>query len=248
MPFVAMRLQFPPLEDLYQDDFFWGTTLKELKDHPEGLPFGFGIGCPALQINNGFLPGASGLALEVTIKLRNEEEMAMIEQWYHDTPKEFFPEIYQQASRGNSIIKIPGEGIFRQRRRGELLNVDDRLWHCMALGNRYPGEPNIPKTWQGWKELEERITPSTMRDEIRLTRILFQYCETEDKEVLNELKEWFAGMNEVQRTCMAKSIRDRFTFSTWPLFGDLYKAIHEHDVTAKTDQEIESLKQLELLE
>ena len=50
-----------------------------------------------------------------------------------------------------------------------------------------------------------------MRDKIRLTRISIQYCDTKDDDVLNELKEWFGGMDEVQRTVMAKSIRDLAT-------------------------------------
>jgi len=70
-------------------------------------------------------------------------------------------------------------------------------------GNRKPGDPVCPETWQGWKELEESLSPSTMRDEIRMVRILIQYCDTEDEAVLQELKDWFADMNELQRTVMA---------------------------------------------
>jgi len=76
-------------------------------------------------------------------------------------------------------------------------------------GNRKPGDPVCPTTWQGWKELEESLMPSTMRDEIRLTRMLIQYCDTEDQAVLKELKEWFGNMNEIQRASMTWSIRKR---------------------------------------
>ena len=53
------------------------------------------------------------------------------------------------------------------------------------------------------------LTSSTMKDEIRLTRIIIQYCDTKDQKVLGELKEWFADMNEIQRMCMANSILGR---------------------------------------
>ncbi len=122
----------------------------------------------------------------------------------------------------------------------------------LRQGNRYPGPPNTPETWQGWKELEESITPSTMRDEIRLTRILIQYCDTKDEKVLDELKEWFVGMNEIQRTCMAKSICDRARgcYGTELLapFRELYKAIREYDIAAKSESETEFLQKLGLIE
>ena len=92
-----------------------------------------------------------------------------------------------------------------------------------------------------------------MRDEIRLIRICIQYCDTRDEEVLGELKQWFSGMNEVQRTCMAKSVLDRArrTYGNDTLlipFRDLYKTIREYDVSAKSESETEFLKRLGLLE
>ncbi|MDD3469348.1 MAG: hypothetical protein PHE53_05130 [Thermoguttaceae bacterium] len=70
----------------------------------------------------------------------------------------------------------------------------------------YPGNPNCPETWQGWKELEESLTPSTMRDEIRMTRIVIQYCDTEDSKVLDELTEWLQNMSEIQRVVMVQNV------------------------------------------
>ena len=94
----------------------------------------------------------------------------------------------------------------------------------MRANNRYPGYPNAPETWQGWKELEDSLSPSTMRDEIRMARILIQYFDTEDDAVLEELKEWFANMNEVQRSILIK-----FTYNK----GKAYEAIKEYDTSAK---------------
>ena len=239
--FLAVPLQFPPLEDLY-GDAFWKETLLELKDHPEGLSFEFGIefARPYTRQESNRRTRAR-LTKDVTIKLRNEKEMTMIDQWYRNTPKEFFPEIIE----GKYILKIPAlhysDGLTAKLKDG-----------FQILSNRYPGAPNRPATWQGWKELEESITPSTMRDEIRLMRILIQYRDTKDAKVLEELKEWFAGMNEIQRTCMAQSIRDRTSGSAgteWLApYRDLYKTVREYDLAAKSERESERLKTLKLLE
>ncbi|MDR1483622.1 MAG: hypothetical protein LBT09_02240, partial [Planctomycetaceae bacterium] len=66
----------------------------------------------------------------------------------------------------------------------------------------YPDDPNLPVDWQGWKKLEESFEPSTLRDEIRWTRICVQYCSTGNEKVLDELKTWLDKMNPIQRTVM----------------------------------------------
>ena len=107
-------------------------------------------------------------------------------------------------------------------------------YHFVRHGNRKPGDPVCPTTWQGWKELEDSLSPSTMRDEIRLTRIIIQYYDTQDEKVLTELKEWFADMNELQRWSMIHSIWKRESLSRMkdalnPSFRDIYHAIREYD-------------------
>ena len=80
-----------------------------------------------------------------------------------------------------------------------------------------------------------------MRDEMRLTRMLIQYCDTKDQKVLDELKEWFAGMSEIQRACMTQSMKERRSregprneFLFVP-FLDFYNAISEYDIFIKYD-------------
>jgi len=243
--FIAVPLQFPSLDELHTS--FWEETLKELKDHPEGIAFDFGIefSPPKGSIFHGAKTGSPGrLTDKVTLKLRNAEEIAMIEEWYRKTPEDYFPVL----NKGSHIRKVPPQGLRKESGRKIL---GQSPWLFVNIGNRYPGDPNIPTTWQGWQELEESISPSTMRDEIRLTRILIQYCDTQDEKVLEELKAWFAGMNEVQRTCMAKSIFDRFRqisgANVYASFRDLYKTIREYDISAKSESETESLKRLGLL-
>jgi hypothetical protein len=240
--FLATSLQFPPLEDLYQD-VFWENVLEEMKSQPNGLDFDFGIEfrMPTSPHSHGQRDHLTG---QVTIKLRNPKEMAMIRAWYESTPKVLFPRL---GAGSRYFIKMPQTGG----------NVPDpkifgyHHWFFTATGNRYPGVPNAPETWQGWKELEESIVPSTMRDEIRLTRIMGQYYDTKDEAVLKELKEWFDGMNVVQRTVMAKSLRDRASESgsadLFMSFRDIYKTIREYDVVPIPEYMIENLKERGLL-
>ena len=140
-------------------------------------------------------------------------------------------------------IKVPYKGGWSPPE-NERQILKHRPKMLLPLGNRYPSEMMAPETWQGWKELEESLSPSTMRDEIRLTRILIQYCDTRDEKVLDELKEWFAEMDEVQRTCMANSVFRRAKFavgtelSGMDLFEplrDLYHVVREYDLPTKSE-------------
>jgi len=246
--FLAVPIQFPFLRELHTP--FWDETLKEMENHPAGLDFDLRIDSP-LPYNPrsretgygyGFDPdGQLNLKLraylvgQVTIKLRNPEEMKMIEDWH------------QERLKYSRSFNIPRD-----------MNI---IWQCAHFGNDYPNYPYAPKTWEGWKELEESITPSTMRDDIRLTRIVIQYCDTIDEKVLDELKEWFSDMNEIQRVVMAKSLRERIKRSCWSYslyenrallvpFRDLYRTIREYDMTVKPESgyEYDMLKKLKLLE
>ena len=129
----------------------------------------------------------------------------------------------------------------------KVQNQDYFPYFFVRHGNRKPGDPACPETWRGWKELEESLAPSTMRDEIRLARIIIQYCDTKDNAVLNELKEWFDKMNEIQRMVMADLLQDRtmmdfngtlfrngrsvskYAESLKMPFRDIYETIREYD-------------------
>jgi len=181
----------------------------------------------------------------ITISQRPVKEMVLIREWYTQGQARF-PETKKYCKSAWTAFKsdMPQNTVIK--------GVKFSHWYFVRTGNRYPGDSDRPETWQGWKELEESLTPSTMRDEIRLTRILIQYCDTEEAAVLKELKDWFAGMNEIQRTVMAKCIRDR-AISTYgekllPQFRELYKAIREHDVVPIPESNKQFLRELGLIE
>jgi len=84
---------------------------------------------------------------------------------------------------------------------------------------------------------------------------MIQYCDTEDRGVLKELKEWLEIMDEVQRTVMVTTLRympyycyDDSPDLLFPILRELYKAIREYDISSKSESEIEWLKELGLIE
>ena len=255
--FLAVPLQFPPLEDLYRDAF-WQEIGKELKDNPNGLSLDFGIEflgvakISELLLERNKMWERTRLTKKVTVKFRNNTEMAMIDQWFQSRPENFYPVIHDSY---NYPIKAPALGLDRFREPYEVgIHFGYYLrygWIFTNSGNRYPGNLGDLKTWQDWKELEESITPSTMRDEIRLTRIMLQYCDTKEVNVLDELTEWFDGMNEIQRTVMAKSIRERAEYSEGDLlvlFRTIYTTIRDYDVVPIPGHRVERLQSLGLIE
>jgi len=245
----ALAINVPPLEDLKEP--FWEKHLSSLSAMDEKFSLCVTvISYPAANKDgNGKEYERLPFMLDTLIitQQRPEKEMTWMKKWHETQP--YFPETEKYRKAGNTCFKSSMP---------QNTNVKDLKyshWYFVRIGNRYPGERNVPETWQGWQELEESLAPSTMRDEIRLTRILIQYCDTKDEKVLDELKDWFAEMNEVQRICMAKSVFDRLrdssgdraTANLYYSFRDVYRVIHEYDIAAKSESETnwEGLKLLE---
>jgi len=224
-----------PLEDLKKP--FWEKHLENLSS--SGTKFSFcATLTPYLSVDEYGTDCDGGLTFTLetplVMKPRQEKEMALIRKCYDETPKELFPTPY---GRREPQRKIPSAK--RLRLPNIIVKGEKVPQSQFALSdNHYPAYPNAPETWQGWKELEENLTPSTMRDEIRFTRILIQYCDTEDEGVLKELKDWFADMNEVQRSVLVKRTRNQ---------SKMYEAVKEFD-TALLEWEKEHLRNKGLIE
>jgi len=248
----VLSINVPPLEDIKEP--FWEKHLKNLSASDAKFSLCVtmisyaktnqrGVG----DTHNSTLPFT--LEIPLVMKPRPEKEMTLIQKWHEsqvNEPRAFFP-----ATQDNRKAGISG---FKSEMPKNIVIKDEKVshWYFVRIGNRYPNYPDAPETWQGWKELEENLTPSTMRDEIRLTRILIQYCDAEDDAVLKELKDWFSNMNEIQRMAMAKSLRDRAegTYGTKLLsqFCEIYKAIREYDVVPVPESNVKHLRNLGLIE
>jgi hypothetical protein len=250
----ALAINVPPLEDIKES--FWLKHLKNLPAEGEKVLFCVTITSRPAADEEGHAHTALKVTLEVplTIKQRPEKEMVMIEAWYNQTPKTLFPKL---EAGEYSRRKIPQDFMLPESKnirvqRWYFFRAKYSQWNFVRFGNRYPSDPNAPETWQGWKKLEESLTPSTMRDEIRLTRILIQYCDTKDTKVLKELWEWFDGMNEIQRTVMAKNIRDLAQGCygnnvLLPLYRDIYRVIRHYDTADKSENWLKHLKDFGLI-
>ena len=182
----AIYLEFPPLEDW--DAPFW----KELREKmpPEGMT------CKLTFMRN--------THQDILIKPRPANEMALLEKWYKNTPEKLFSKDdgynikwpqdtdHDLISSGKSDIVING-------------NKYDP-WMFIRLGNRKPSDPNNPTTLDGWRKLEASLVPSTMRDEVRLTRLQLEYYSAAKGEASDnakqELVEWLKSLPEPQRSFM----------------------------------------------
>ena len=178
--------------------------------------------------------------LDESINLRDTDDTYSLP---HD-PDFVSQERILKISRSPAAVRLSSKEHFIK-----IKNKDYLPNGFLRIGNRKPGDPVCPTTWQGWKELEESLLPSTMRDEIRLTRLLIQYCDTEDKAVLKELKNWFHDMNHIQRTSMAEHILERWAAQDLESsFRNFYSTIHEYNETPRHEKEIEWLKKLGRIE
>ena len=272
------EIQLPPLDDLHHP--FWKKWCELLDQKIEGkvltldiemlglIPAGYGSDGYHTPKND---PVPQRMSVDVKIQARPKMEMNLLNSWHDSTLlKGLFPIIQQREEvhnhtdnyRDNNIRKVPyGMLDVGETETNKIVVQGERYspWRFIRLGNRYPSDPNAPETWQGWKQLEESLMPSTMRDEIRLTRILIQYCDTESSTVLKELKDWFDGMNEIQRTVMAKALRDKTMNllrtevqirreKIFPQFRAVYKTIREYDVVHIPKGDDGRLRDLGLIE
>jgi len=254
----VLAICVPPLEDLKEP--FWEKHLKKISVNGEKFLLCVTVDSRG-RLNEAEVRPIPPIILEVpiTIKPRPENEMVMIENWHEKTPQKLFPMPPGQPTGERFQRKVPkdfmvpGSNVISLHGWNLIYGKKYSQWHFIRFGNRYPADPNAPETWQGWKKLEDSLTPSTMRDEIRLTRILIQYCDTKDEKVLTELKEWFNGMNEIQRTVMVKNVHNLVQSCSrnevlLPLFRDIYHAIRQYDIADKPELSLKHLRDLGLIE
>ena len=202
-------IDLPPLEDW--EDPFW-KDIRE-KTTPEGivctLSFRISIGRLALENDSNNVPSSpykkklttsEKVSVSFVIKPRPSDELSLLEEWYKATPKESFP-----VRKGN--FKVPSNGSVIDCSDESRIKIGENRfspWTMVRNGNRKPSDPNNPTTLEGWRELEAQLSPSTMRDEIRLTRLLLDFYSAKDEESSeywkSELMHWLSTLPESQRT------------------------------------------------
>lgn len=243
-------VEFCPLQD-YEDPFW-----KELREKttPQGIHCTMTI---RGVLGTDWL-GAKEFVYsqDILVKSRPANEAALLEKWYKNTPKLFFP------NEGYSCVARFFE---RGKRDIRLSSSDWRYydpWLFIPVGYRKPSIPNNPRSLKGWRKLEASLVPSTLRDEIRLTRLRLEYFAAKDENAAAEAKktysDWLESLPLSQRNVMSSydyysyqrhgwnfesnvdligNIRfgDRFLELEVERFGDLKEAIDDWRVYRRTN-------------
>ena len=203
--YKPFRLEFPPLEDWNAP--FW----KELR---ESLP-------PEGRICTLELPRR--FTIQVLVKPRPKEEMTILEEWYRKTPHELFP---KSILNNQKAVFEFGEDSPLKNYPLQVGSEQCSPWQVLILGNRKPNAPNLPDTLSGWRELEERFKPSTIRDEITFARLHLEYLSESDANAsdlkLKELVDWVRARPEPQRVVFTTFLVTRPDFDRAGAFKAKY--------------------------
>lgn len=186
----ANHFEVPPLEDMANP--FWEDFKKNLSPAGKILK---------LSLNK-------TVTVDILVKPRPKSEMALLDKWYKNTPEKTFPQIVinHKVPKGASL-----QSSWRSRISIGWNSYDP--WLFVRLGNRKPCDPNNPTTLNGWRKLEASLTPSTMRDEVRLVRLQLEYycAEPGVKSDLakQELVQWLKSLPTPQQSVYMSFLKSK---------------------------------------
>ncbi len=216
---VASALEFPPLEDWNAP--FWTAVRDKLSTQTSvELRLRFELRLPSkvsgTRETQALQPQASDaptLSVEKTLvlKRRDDNELATVDRWFETTPPDAFP-----VRSDDGTWKGPR---FCRRDEGPqptFISLDGASYRADAftrIGARKPTLVDAPTTVDGWRRLETEFAPSTLRDEITLTRLQLEYYDApqgkESDAALEALVGWFKTRPEPQRVAWLFSFRLR---------------------------------------
>ena len=160
--------------------------------------------------------------IPITLVRRNPNEAQRLEDFYRQTPPNVFPCWLRDEAKFPPQFKDHpnpsarfGHALFSSGK------SDIRLgwrryspWFFVRYGNRKPSDPNNPTSVDGWRRLEAEFAPSTLRDEITLTRLQLEYYDADEGEAsdaaLKILVDWLSQRPEPQRVVLSQSIRSKY--------------------------------------
>ncbi|MBR4104042.1 MAG: hypothetical protein IKK39_08285 [Thermoguttaceae bacterium] len=216
---VASALEFPPLEDW--NDPFWTAVRDKLSTQASvELQLRFELRLPPKVSGARKTPilqpqasDAPTLSVEKTLvlKRRDDNELATVDRWFETTPPDAFP-----VCSDDGTWKGPR---FYRRDEGPqptFISLDGASYRADAftrIGARKPTLVDAPTTVDGWRRLEAEFAPSTLRDEITLTRLQLEYYDAPEGEesdaALEALVDWFKTRPEPQRAAWLFSLKLR---------------------------------------
>jgi hypothetical protein len=129
------------------------------------------------------------LTHKITIKRRQPNEIKIINDWFYKCGKEHFPvlEIFSHGD-GRFGYKYPGGNKRFTSWDNNFIQIGVKQvepYQFIRVGNRKPPMHICPQDWQGWQELEESFAASTLRDEIRWTRICIPFVSSDGLVVIS---------------------------------------------------------------
>ncbi len=207
---ACVALEFPPLEDW--NDPFWTAVRKKLTTSSN----------VELRLNVEYYCSTDGLSYKlcqphkivIHLNQREQNEFQLLTQWFDATPSRFFPVRFTNGS-GGGFVKAPSSNTLRKIPTSGQSDIiiggkSYDPWLFVRIGNRKPSDPNNPTTVDGWRELEAEFAPSTLRDEITLTRLQLEYYDAEEGEAsdaaLKALVDWTSQRPEPQRVVLSQSL------------------------------------------
>ena len=216
---VASALEFPPLEDW--NDPFWTAVRDKLSTQTSvELRLRFELRLPPkvsgtreTQVLQPQAPDAPTTVVEQTLvlKRRDVKELATVDRWFEATPPDALP-----VRSDDGTWKGPR---FYRRDEGPqptFISLDGASYRADAftrIGARKPTLVDAPTTVDGWRRLEAEFAPSTLRDEIALTRLQLEYYDAPEgaasDAALKRLVDWFKTRPEPQRAAWLFSLRRR---------------------------------------
>ncbi|MBR5757918.1 MAG: hypothetical protein IKX88_04905, partial [Thermoguttaceae bacterium] len=160
---------------------------------------------------------------------RPEEETALLDKWFNDTPKNLFPE----GNDSTKFSKVNSLG----RDDGGFIVVDGKEYNpkhfVRSVTFKKPFVPNNPTTLEGWRELDSKFCDGTLRDEIKYTRLLLEYLEADDVDKAEcskkEMTDWIDSLPKFQRQFFFGSlVKECFWFYNGTPFAEKSKGLMDY--------------------
>ncbi len=209
---VAVALEFPPLEDWNAP--FWASVRDKLS-RQNAVELRLRVEFARSEADYPFRVDEA-FETSLVLKRRPENELERLAQWFDATPVNLFPERFPNGD--GAVVKAPSSKgtpdlVSSGANDVEIGGKFYDPWLFVRPGFRKPSDTNAPPTVDGWRRLEAEFAPSTLRDEITLTRLQLEYYDasegTESDVVLQALVAWLEKLPEPQRDILSQSIRSK---------------------------------------
>ncbi len=183
----------PLLEDTL--DPFWSN----LQNTDEKIPLHLDV---SVFLTRATPPGITCYDFHRTFPLlfqKTSERVSFMEESLLYIPIDEYPEIHTLTD------KWPSKAFLRRTQQKKSFIFNEEI-PFIPFEYLIFGREHLTSISHGKMDNERRFSGSTLGDEIRMTRIVIQYLDTEESKVLDELTEWLQTMNEIQRIVMVQNV------------------------------------------